>query len=57
MRIIAIWITGSIGAAIVGGLIGDWSCGRKLFCNNDIFGMIGGTLLFVCGRLWLGPRS
>ncbi len=57
MRVISIWITGTIGAAIAGGLIGDWSCGRKFFCNNDAFGMIGGALIFACGRLWFSSRS
>jgi hypothetical protein len=58
LRTVAIWISGLLASAIIGGFIGstfDTVYGDGL---GSITGVLAGLLAFTCARLWLAgePR-
>ena len=51
-RTVAIWISGLLGSAIAGAMIG--SLFFNLVVDPSALGGFAGLLLFVCFRLWMG---
>ena len=49
MRILALWISGLIAGAMVGGMIFRYLYGDGV----DFFGGVTGMAVFVCARLWV----
>jgi hypothetical protein len=50
-RVAGIWISGLLGSAIVGSMVGTLFF--NAFGDPSVLGGIAGALLFTCFRLWM----